>query len=159
MTKRFDDDETILKDGILKDGATLTVKMFMKDGVTPNPNLSPVQLAVAATQNAMADDAAILDAAHKPGFIRAAPVITDAMVARNKARAEYYDAYDQSVSTAWERKAPVADATDDPRTAYHDSVKEKYSRTDLYDAASARDAKEAAYAAYDATVEHAWQNK
>jgi hypothetical protein len=46
---------------------------MMKDGVTPNPNLSPVQLAIAATKDAMARDIAILDAAHKPGFIRTCP--------------------------------------------------------------------------------------
>jgi hypothetical protein len=158
MTKRFDDDD---EDGkrILRDGETMTCRLMMKDSITK----SPVQLALDATHAVKMKDAAILDAAHKPGFIRTAPVITDAMLARNAARAEYYDAYDQSVSTAWERKAPVADATDpDPRTAWHDAHNasraaateaHNASRTDHYDAATARAAKDAAYNSYDADLQ------
>jgi hypothetical protein len=148
MTKRFDDDD---EDGkrILRDGETMTCRLMMKDSITK----SPVQLALDATHAVKMKDAAILDAAHKPGFIRTAPVITDAMLARNAARAEYYDAYDKSISTAWERKAPVVTDAADPRTAYHNSVKEKYSRTDHYDAATAQAAKDAAYDSYDADLQ------
>jgi len=80
------------------------------------------------------------------------------MLARNAARAEYYDAYDQSVSTAWERKAPVAEATDpDPRIAWHDA--HNASRTDHYDASTAQAIKDAAYADVDADLQNAWRNR
>jgi hypothetical protein len=91
------------------------------------------------------------------------------MLARNAARAEYYDAYDQSVSTAWERKAPVAEATDpDPRIAWHDAHNaarialhdaHNASRTDHYDASTAQAIKDAAYADVDADLQNAWRNR
>jgi hypothetical protein len=149
---RFVDDDD---NSILKDGETISVRMMMRDSITK----SDAQIALDATQAVKIRDAAILDAAHRPGFIRAAPVMTDAAVARNNARGEIYDAYDRDLADAWRRKdATVTDATDS-RTAYHDSVKEKYSRTDHYDAAKARAARDAAYAAYDSEQTDAWRNK
>jgi hypothetical protein len=157
MTKPFvqfvdDTDEN----RILRDGEIYSCHMMMRDSITK----SDAQIALDATRAVKMRDAAIHNAKHSPGFIRAAPVITDAMLARNAARAEYYDAVDRELENAWRGKAPVADATgDDPRKAWHDA--NNASRTAISrttDAAAAQDMRDAAYAEVDAYLQNAWRN-
>jgi hypothetical protein len=50
MTRRFDDDDRDMIDGILQPGGHLRVPMFLKDGVTINPDLNAVQRAIAASR-------------------------------------------------------------------------------------------------------------
>src|SRR5450759_3427951 len=51
MTRRFiEDDDTDMIDGILQPGGHLRVPMFLKDGVTINPDLNAVQRAIAASR-------------------------------------------------------------------------------------------------------------
>jgi len=59
-------------DSILRDGETRTHRMMMRDSIS-----KPLQDAIDATQAVKVRDAAILDAASRPGF-RYANVITDA---------------------------------------------------------------------------------
>jgi hypothetical protein len=99
--------------GVLKDGKTLTTRMFMKDG-SVNPDLTPAQrvaAAVAATKAAMTGfDSSLHGALHRPGF-RLPPTsaaMTDAAVRIDDA----YSAYERDQANAWrntgDRKAPPA---------------------------------------------------
>jgi hypothetical protein len=120
MTKIIDDDDDIFDSrGVLKDGATLTTKMFMKDG-SINPKLSPAQrvaAAVAATKAAMTGfDSSLHDSAmHRPGFRRAATGTADA-IAATTARDSAYSDYERDQANAWrgtdskmgDRKVPPA---------------------------------------------------
>lgn len=104
----LDDDD---KNNILKDGETRTFKMFMKDGITPNPNLSPAQrvaAAVSATRQAMASfDSAMHDGyRHKPGFVRRAATMTADSVTADATRDAAYEEYDRRQNDAWQSKSP-----------------------------------------------------
>jgi hypothetical protein len=91
--RRTDDDDQRRDDIILKDGESLRVPMFLRDS-SPNPSLSPMQRAVAATRLRMQADAMTMaDASlHKPGY-RFAP---SGMTADQ--RQNMYDTYDQEIS-------------------------------------------------------------
>jgi hypothetical protein len=97
MTRRFTDDD----DSILKDGERLIVPMFMKDG-SPNPALSPIQRAIAATHDAMTFDAGM----HRPGYRypSSTAAMSDAAAKRNTA----YNDYERDRTDAWKSKAPPA---------------------------------------------------
>jgi hypothetical protein len=152
MTKPFvrfvDDDEN----RILQDGETFNHRLMLRDSITK----TDVQIALDATHAVKVRDAAILDAAHKPGF-RYANVITDAQRARAQSRDTMYEASDRECSEQWRNKAPVVDATDDPRTAWHDAHNATrsahFADSRTYDAATAQAAKDAAYNSYDADLQ------
>lgn len=128
---RFEDEED--ENRILRDGETFNCRLMLKDSITK----SDEQIALDATQAVKMRDAAILNAAHKPGFRYAAPVMTDAAAARNAARNAMYDESDRLESERWRGKS-VSDSID--------------TRSVQYDAVSARAAKEAAYDFYDADL-------
>ena len=117
QVKILDDDKN--KDRILRDGETMTVKMFMKDG-SPNPGFTQVQRAIAATRAAMQSfDAAM----HRPGFRygAAAPPTGDAAAdaaaaaAAVVARDAAYSDYEHRQSNAWRG---TADAKLPPAGSY-----------------------------------------
>src|ERR1035437_9484339 len=65
-----DEKETDMLDGMLQPGGHYRVPMFLRDNVTINPSLTPVQRAIAATRqhDAATFDASTFDAAsHRPG--------------------------------------------------------------------------------------------
>src|SRR5664279_5802595 len=97
MTRRFIDD-----DDILKDGQTLRVPMIMRDG-SPNPTLTPVQRAVAATRAAMTFDAA----SHRPGhrYANNAAPLNDAQRLRygvfDAAKEKAYSDAESDLTNSW----------------------------------------------------------
>jgi hypothetical protein len=101
--KIFDDDD---KNRILKDGETMTVKMFMKDG-SPNPALTPAQrvaAAVAATRDAMKSFDSSMHRMHKPGHRYAADAAgftADSAAAAVVARDAAYSDYERRQADAW----------------------------------------------------------
>jgi hypothetical protein len=116
MTKQFE--FKVLDNEILADGDTLSHRMMMKDSTH---DAAAIKTALDVTQVVKVRDAAILDAASKPGF-RYSGAVTDAQKARAQARDALYEASDREVSNAWRRQDTVAQADAfDPRTAWHDA--------------------------------------
>jgi hypothetical protein len=158
MTKRFTFEILDADDGILRDGETRTHRMMMRDSITK----TPIEIALDATHAVKVRDAAILDAASRPGFRHTAPLITDAHRARAAQRDKMYEASDREVSDAWRRKDTVI-ADTDTRQAWHDArnaeltKRADVSRTEHFDAATAQGLKDAAYAAVDADLTEAWR--
>src|ERR1039458_1558937 len=111
IMNRFEDEED--ENRILRDGETFNCRLMLKDSITK----SDEQIALDATQAVKMRDAAILNAAHKPGFRYAAPVMTDAAAARNAARNAMYDESDRLESERWRGKS-VSDSIDTRSVQY-----------------------------------------
>ena len=147
MTKHFDDDD------ILKDGETITVKMFMKDGAI-NPSLNLVQRAIAATRQ---HDAATFDAAsHRPGhrYANDAAPLNDAQRLRygvfDAAKERAYADRDRDLINSWRgSKSPPAGSY--PEGTSHEG------RACTVD--GAQQTMDAAYAEYDSRIQNAWRNQ
>jgi hypothetical protein len=138
---RFEDDE------ILKDGETLTVKMYMKDG-SPNPALTPVQRAIAATRDAMTFDAA----SHRPGhrYANDAAPLNDAQRLRygvfDGAKEKAYSDSDRDLTEAWRgSKSPATGSTSHEGSACTVD--------------GAQQTMDAAYAEYDLRIQNSWRNQ
>jgi hypothetical protein len=137
MTKFIDDDEdAILQNGILRDGAHLRVHMYAKDGA-PLPGFTDVQRAIAASHDAVTFDASL----HKPGH-RFPSGTTDAA----KRAAMYADA-DRALSDAWRSKAP-------PTGSYPEGTSHEGSACTVDGAQQTMDA---AYAEYDLRIQNSWR--
>jgi hypothetical protein len=150
MTRFIEDDDTdeILKDGeILRDGKTLTVKMFMRDG-SPNPALSPVQIAIANTRAAMKTFDASL---HRPGhrYANDAAPLNDAQRLRygvfDGAKEKAYADRDRELTNSWRGNTGAGTSTG--RDTNNDS------RCD------AQQTMDAAYAEYDLRIQNSWRNQ
>jgi len=112
-----DDDDKVLKNGILQDGKTLRTSMFAKDGKTPNPDLTPVQLAIAATRAATQSFDSSL---HRPGYRYGAATGTGDTAAahpptrfgvHDSAREDAYAERDREMADAWQSsKSPPSGA-------------------------------------------------
>jgi hypothetical protein len=150
MTNRFTFE--VLKDKddtILRDGETLTHKLMLRDSA----NLTPLQIADAATKDAMARDAAVFAASRRPGFVYTT-VLDSQAGARAAARQASLDAYDRDISTAWQRKDTViADAAVDPRQAWHDARANRTADTTDKHAVLI----DAEYAKLDDELQNAWR--
>ena len=88
------------EDAILQDGERLRVPLYLKDGITPNPRLTPTQRGKAiAQQSLVTDGTANPLAMHRPGFRYWADnnqrAINDAV------KAEAYNAADTRAANAW----------------------------------------------------------
>ena len=142
MTKRFiEDEDNDMIDGILQPGGHLRIPMYMRDGITPNPDLTPVQRAIAAA--AATKDAVTFDSAsHKPGHRFAST--TD-----NAKRDALYDAADRELSDAWKTKAPPPTGSYPEGTGHEGDN----SRRD------AQQIKDSAYAEYDLRIQNSWRNQ
>jgi hypothetical protein len=171
MTKFIDDEENF-NDGILKDGKTISVRLMMKDG-SPNPRLSPVQRAIAATRDTVTFDAA----RHKPGPGYASATndaaANDARAIKDAANEEYK----RWITDAWKSKAPPAGAypanganegdscTIDgaPGTlraiAGHDGWLQCVADTNNDSRCDAQQTMDAAYAEYDLRIQNSWRNQ
>jgi hypothetical protein len=130
MTRFIEDDDTILKDG-----ERLTVPMFMRDGAI-NPNLNPVQRAIAATRDTATFDAA----SHRPGHRY--PSGTNDSLHQPGFR---YGVHDAAMERAY------ADAERDLTNAWNSN---KAGRTDAMPVA---DSREAAYSDYQRNLEKSWR--
>jgi hypothetical protein len=87
--------------GLLKDGHSTTIKMYMRDG-RPNPRLSATQRAIAATHQPLVIDATNNPMAmHKPGFRYLADARQRAM--SDAVKAEAIQEVDRRDSNAWRR--------------------------------------------------------
>jgi hypothetical protein len=64
-----DDDDVFDSNGVLKDGATHTTKMFARDG-SALPGFTPVQIAIAATKAATKTFDRAMHLPNQPGYIR-----------------------------------------------------------------------------------------
>jgi hypothetical protein len=142
MTRRFIDDD----DDILKDGETLTVKMYMKDG-SPNPSLTPVQLAIAATYDAMTFDASL----HRPGhrYANDAAPLEDAQRLRygvfDAAKEKAYADSDRDLTEAW--RGNTGAGTSSGSTTNNDSCRD------------AQPTMDAVYSEYDLRIQNSWRNQ
>lgn len=149
MTRRFidDDDDTDMIDGILQPGGHLRVPMFLKDGVTINPDLNAVQRAVAGTRAATTFDASL----HRPGhrYANNAAPLNDAQRLRygvfDAAKEKAYADRDRDLTDAW-RGNTGADAGTGSDTN-NDSRRDALQTMD------------AAYAEYDLRIQNAWRNQ
>jgi hypothetical protein len=151
MTKpfvRFIDDD----DSILKDGQHLRVPMFMKDGITPNPALSPVQRAIAVTHDAATFDASTFDAAsHRPGhrYANDSVPMNDAQRLRygvfDTAKEKAYADRDRDLTEAWRGNTGAGAGTG--------SDTNNDSRRD------AQPTMDAVYSEYDLRMENSWRNQ
>ncbi len=124
-------------DSILRDGQSVRVSLFMKDGAI-NPNLLPHQKAKAAqqTEDAVARRFGLTDALqlHRPGFRRN----TDA-AALERVRQAYNDA-EAADANAWKATTPAKlECVPDRRAT--------------------ADTKAQAYADYDREMADAWRSK
>jgi hypothetical protein len=143
-------------DSILQDGQTLRVSMFLRDG-SPNPLLSEVQRAVAATQTRklLVDDGTGNSLnLHKPGFrVSANPA---ERAAADAALTAAYDEVEARDASAWRT---------DTDTGSHPLLVNKRGLSpgklecvaDSQDAQSVEDAREAAYRLYDEEQQNAWR--
>jgi hypothetical protein len=133
MTKFLDEDD---ENYILKDGESRTCRMMLKDSITPNPDFSPVQRAIAASHDTATFDAAshrpghrypsgVNDSLHQPGF--------------------RYGVHDAATERAY------ADAERDLTNSW------KSNKAGHTDAIPVADSREAAYAAYRRDLENAWR--
>ena len=126
-------------DDILKDGQTLRVPMIMRDGA-PNPRLSPTQLAIAATHDAMTFDAGM----HRPGhrYANDAAPLNDAQRLRygvfDAAKEKAYADRDRDLTESWRGNTNAAGRTD---------------------AMPLNDSREQAYGDYQRDIENAWRRK
>jgi DnaJ-class molecular chaperone len=93
-----DDDGVFDKHGILRDGKSVRVPLFMRDG------LSPVQQAVAQSSVSVTDGQGDTVGLHRPGFR-----LADA-AAPLRARDAAYSAYERELTTAWRGNRSRADA-------------------------------------------------
>jgi hypothetical protein len=190
MTKviiKDDDDDVFDSRGVLKDGATLTNRMFMKDG-NPNPDLTPAQrvaAAVAATRAAMTSFDSSM---HKPGFRYAADcgAAPTRFGVHDSTREDCYAARDREMADAWKTKtdrAPPAGSypasegdsctiNGEPGTLCvidgHDGYLECVPNSDIDNdndidtgdsAKTPQQIRDAAYATYDSEISDAWRNK
>jgi hypothetical protein len=138
-----DEDESIFDErGILRDGATYRVKMTAADGITPNPDLSPLQQAIVrdrqrrpTVHDGRGGTAANSTAMNRPGY-RIADTAHDG-------RRAAYDSAADALENAW-RTTATDDATDEkkPKPTQHDGT---MSATDR------------AYAEYDENLREKWR--
>ena len=126
-------------DGILKDGQSVRVSLFMRDG-SISPDLLPHQRGKALHQeDAVARRFGLSDALqlHRPGFRRNTDVAALARVQQAYTDAETADA------NAWKGAARTHDAGDKAPAQRQDP---------------AIDVKQAAYAEYEKRMSNAWRN-
>jgi hypothetical protein len=141
MTRFIDEDD---ENYILKDGESRSCRLMMKDSITPNPALSSVQRAIAASHgDATTFDASTFDAAsHRPGHRysndTAAAATRDAM---------YADA-DRKLSDAWKTKAPP------PSGAYPEGTSHAGGACTVDGAQQTMDA---VYSEYDLRIQNSWR--
>ena len=166
-------------DDILKDGQTLRVPMIMRDGA-PNPRLSPTQLAIAATRDAMTFDASL----HRPGhrYANDAAPLNDAQRLRygvfDAAKEKAYADRDRDLTNSWrgntgaappagsypegtshEGRACTVDGSPGTLRAIAGNDGWLQCRpTNRTDAQPTNDAREAAYQDYESRLQNAWRN-
>jgi hypothetical protein len=192
MTKtkiRDDDNDAFDSNGRLKDGRHATVPMFMKDGKTLNPDLSPAQrvaAAVAATRQAMNSFDSSMHRMHRPGFRYAADAVgftADSAAAAVVARDAAYESYDRRQSDAWRGKTRDApppeggysadDYSEGDQCTVNGSPGKLVASDDSDDwlicvaddgstddsAKTPQQIKDAAYQSYQDDIENAWRRK
>ena len=171
-----DEKETDMLDGILQPGGHYRVPMFLRDNVTINPSLTPVQRAIATTRqhDAATFDAATFDAAsHKPGprYGTNDAAANDAAAKRDAA----YEEYQRYITDAWKSKAPPAGsypanganegdactingASGTLRAIAGNDGWLQCRPTNRTDAQPTNDARDAAYQDYESRLQNAWRN-
>ena len=178
MQSEYEEEEN--EDAILQDGARLRVPLYLKDGVTPNPRLTPTQRdkAIAArqqNQSLVTDGTSNPMAMHKPGFRYTADANRRALddAVKNEAYAEV----DQRDANAWKgatnrtnlrdqegapctvRSAQFPDDFGSPGTLQMGDDGELVCVPDNLQDARRLDAKQQAYEEYDRIARDAWRSK
>ena len=168
-------EEEAEEDAVLKDGETLRVPMWLMDG-SPNPALSPLQQAVAASQNKLLVSDGSNDplAMHRPGFRYSTDPAERA--AADAALAEAYAARELADANAWQtsddhpintqgrglspgKKEGGSCSIDGQRgTLVREGDRLVCVPDKARDARSVTDAREEAYRLYDEEQQHAWQS-
>ena len=88
------------EDAILQDGTRLRVPLYLKDGFTPNPRLTPTQRGKAIAQRSLVVDGSNNPMAmHKPGFRYLADANRRAI--NDAVKAEAYEDADEADRNAW----------------------------------------------------------
>jgi hypothetical protein len=148
MNKFIEDDD----DRILKDGETLTVKMYMKDG-SPKPGFSPLQRAIAAaTHDAVTFDARLHQPGYRHGTNDAAP-LNDAQRLRygvfDAAKERAYADRDRDLTNSWRgSKSPPTGSY--PEGTSHEGDNNRPDTQQTMDAA---------YSEYDLRIQNSWRNQ
>lgn len=150
MTRFIDDvEDEILHDGeILRDGQRLRVPLMLRDSVTPNPALSPMQRAIAAATH----DAVTFDAAsHRPGhrYANDAAPLNDAQRLRygvfDTAKEKAYADRDRELTNSW--RGNTGAGTNTGSDTNNDSRRE------------AQPTMDAVYSEYDLRIQNSWRNQ
>jgi hypothetical protein len=143
MTRRFEDD-----DEILKDGQHLRVHMYAKDGITPLPGFTDVQRAIARSHDAVTFDAA----SHRPGH-RYPSGTNDST---NNPQSLRYGVFDTGMEKAY------ADADRELTNSWRGNTGAGASTGSDTNNDSRRDAQptmDAVYSEYDLRMENSWRNQ